>query len=72
MTTILSAATFCHRSNCDFELTDASVNPGQAMMTVVFSLAQVPEYYSVLIKVLDSAQKYTRFYDAIIIDVGIG
>ena len=66
MTTILCATTFCQRSNCDFQLTDASVNPGQAMMTVVFSLAQVPEYYAVLIKV------YTRFYDAIIIDIGIG
>ena len=59
--TILSATTSCQRSNCDFQLTDASVNPGQAMMTVVFSLAQVPEYYAVLIKVLGSVQKYTRF-----------
>ena len=42
------------------------------MMTVVFSLAQVPKYYAVLIKVMDSVQKYTRFYDASIIDVGIG
>ena len=69
---ILSAPTFCQRSNCDFQLTDASVNPGQAMMTVVFSLAQVPKYYAVLIKVMDSVQKYTRFYDASINDVGIG
>ena len=69
---ILSAPTFCQRSNCDFQLTDASVNPGQAMMTVVFSLAQVHEYYSVLIKELEGVQKYVRFIDASIIDVGVG